>query len=81
VSTEPLNTIAIQQFLQAVKNADNGRAKELRLEIQTAKNLAYTLGMVMTRLEGDLEKFVQEYAHKAEEEVINVTMDGGDLST
>jgi hypothetical protein len=35
----------------------------------------------MTRLEGDLEKFVQEYAHKAEEEVINVTMDGGDLST
>jgi len=81
VSTEPLNTIAIQQFLQAVKNADNGRAKELRLEIQTAKNLAYTLGIVMTRLEGDLEKFVQAYAHKAEEEVINVTMDGCDLST
>jgi hypothetical protein len=81
VQTDPLNTIPIQQFLQAVKNADNSRAKELRLELQTAKNLAYTLGIVMARLDGDLEKYVQEYARKADEEVIQVQMDGGDLST
>jgi hypothetical protein len=81
VQTDPLNTIPIQQFLQAVKNADNSRAKELRLELQTAKNLAYTLGIVMARLNGDLEKYVQEYARKADEEVIQVQMDGGDLST
>lgn len=81
MQTDPLNTIPIQQFLQAVKNADNSRAKELRLELQTAKNLAYTLGIVMARLDGDLEKYVQEYARKADEEVIQVQMDGGDLST
>lgn len=81
MQTDPLNTIPIQQFLQAVKNADNSRAKELRLELQTAKNLAYTLGIVMARLNGDLEKYVQEYARKADEEVIQVQMDGGDLST
>jgi hypothetical protein len=35
----------------------------------------------MARLNGDLEKYVQEYARKADEEVIQVQMDGGDLST
>jgi hypothetical protein len=81
VQTDPLNTAPIQLFLQAVKNADNARAKELRIDIVQARNLAYTLGIVMSRLNGDLEKFVQEYARKAEDEVIQVQLDGGDLTT
>ena len=81
MQTDPLNTAPIQQFIQAVKNADNARSKELRIDIQTAKNLAYTLGMLSSRLHGDLEKYVQEYARKADEEVIQVQLDGGDLST
>jgi len=63
VSTvEPLNTMPIEQFLQLVKNADNSRSKEVRLDINQAKNLAYTLGIVMSRLEGDLETFVKTHA-------------------
>lgn len=60
MSIEPLNTTSIQQFIQQVKSAESSRARELRMDINTAKNLAFTLGIVMARLNGDLEKFVKE---------------------
>lgn len=66
-ATEPLNTIPIQQFLQTVKSADNSRSKEVKLDINQAKNLAYTLGIVMSRLEGDLEKLVAESKNSGNE--------------
>ncbi len=71
----PLNTAPIEQFIQQVKQADSGQAKEVKLTIQQAKGLAFTLGTVMTRLQGDMEKFVKENAGK--EEVVEVQMDGG----
>lgn len=73
---EPLNTAPIQQFIQQVKQADFGQAREVKLTLQQAKGLAFTLGIVMSRLQGDMEKFVKENASK--EEVIQVEMDGGD---
>ena len=74
-TSEPLNTAPIQQFLNAVKGADASRAKEIKLDITTAKNLAFTLGIVMSRMHGDLEKFV--YESKTTEEVISLDLDGG----
>jgi len=59
---EPLNTASIQQFIQQVKAAESSRARELRLDMVNAKNLAFTLGIVMARMNGDLEKFVKENA-------------------
>ena len=56
---EPLNTAPIQQFIQQVKQADTGQAKEVKLTMQQAKGLAFTLGIVMARLQGDMEKFVK----------------------
>ena len=44
---EPLNTASIQQFIQQVKAAESSRARELRLDMVNAKNLAFTLGIVM----------------------------------
>ncbi len=73
---EPLNTAPIQQFIQQVKQADSGQAREVKLTLQQAKGLAFTLGIVMSRLQGDMEKFVKENASK--EEIIQVEMDGGD---
>lgn len=73
---EPLNTIPLQQFLNAVKSAENSRAKEIKLDIVTAKNLAFTLGIVMSRLHGDLEKLVAE-SKNSSEEVIEINLDGG----
>jgi len=76
VSTQnPLNTAPIQQFIQQVKQADSGQAKEVKLTLQQAKGLAFTLGIVMSRIQGDMEKFVKENASK--EETVEVQMDGG----
>jgi hypothetical protein len=72
---EPLNTIPLQQFLQAVKAAEAGRAPNVTLDMNTAKNLAFTLGIVMSRLHGDLEQLVAQ--SKNSDEVIQVNLDGG----
>lgn len=78
MSIEPLNTTSLISFLQKVKSADASFQKEVRIPISEAKNLAFTIGMVMSRLEGDLEKFVKENNSK-DNEVITVNIDpGGD---
>lgn len=76
-TVEPINTIPLQQFISAVKGADSSKAKEVKIDIATAKNLAYTLGIIMSRLHGDLEKFVVEYSKSNDSEIVSVTIDGG----
>lgn len=76
MSTEPLNTSSIQNFINTVKSADAGQAREVKLNIQQAKALAFTLGVVMSRLHGDLEKLVKENANNADD-TVEVQMDGG----
>jgi hypothetical protein len=70
-----INTAVIQQVLQAIKGADLGNQREVRLDIATAKNLAYTLGMVMNRLAGNYEGLIQE--SRKDDTVVKVEMDGG----
>jgi len=74
-TVNPLNTIPLQQFIDKVKTADNQQLKDITLNIRDAKNLAMTIGSVMSRLHGDLEVLVHQ--EKNAEEVINVTVDGG----
>ena len=76
MQNEPLNTSSIQQFIMQVKNADASNSREVKLTLQQAKGLAFTLGIVMSRLQGDMEKFVKENASK--EEIVEVQLDGGD---
>jgi hypothetical protein len=77
VSTnEPLNTAPIQKFLQQVKSADASNSREIKIDIQTAKRLAFTLGEVMTRLNGDLEKLLMN-STSSDNEVIQINMDPG----
>jgi hypothetical protein len=68
---EPLNTTAITQFLNQVKSADASRAKDIRMDIQQAKALAFTLGLVMTRLNGDLEQILAK-KNSGDDEVIQI---------
>lgn len=75
-TNDPLNTTPIQQFIQQVKSADAGRAKEVKLDIQTAKRLAFTLGEVMSRLNGNLEEILAQSSNN-DSEVIEVKLDGG----
>jgi len=74
--SEPLNTIAIQQFISQVKSADASRSKDVTLDIQQAKRLAFTLGEVMARMNGDLEALIIK-KNNTEEETIEVRLDGG----
>jgi len=73
---DPLNTIPLQQFLNAVKAAEQSRAREVKLDIATAKTLAFTLGAVMSRLHGDLELLVAQSKNN-DDEVIQINLDGG----
>lgn len=75
MSVEPLNTLPLQQFIQKVKSADSSSAKEVRLDIASAKQLAFTLGIVMSRLEGNLEELLIN--SKNDDEVIVVKADSG----
>jgi hypothetical protein len=75
-NVEPLNTIPLQQFLNAVKAAEQSRAREVKLDIATAKTLAFTLGAVMSRLHGDLELLVAQ-SKNSDDEVIQINLDGG----
>ena len=77
---EPLNTIPIQQYIQQVKSAESSRSREVRMDIATAKNLAYTLGIVMSRLHGDLETLVSEIESGGDLSDIEIKVNGGNWS-
>ncbi len=70
-----INTSVIQQVLNTIKAADISNQREVRLDIATAKNLAYTLGMVMTRLAGNYEGVIQQ--NQKDTTVVSIEMDGG----
>jgi|TARA_X000001036_G_C20476434_1_gene723815 hypothetical protein len=74
-TVEPLNTIPLQLFIQQVKSAESSQSREIKIDIATAKNLAFTLGIVMSRLEGDLEKLVSQSSQS--DEKIEINLDGG----
>lgn len=73
IANEALNTVPIQQFISQVKSADASRAKDVKLDIQNAKKLAFTLGEVMARLNGDLEELLARKA-SGQDEVIEIQM-------
>jgi hypothetical protein len=76
--TEPINTTSIQQFIQQVRAADQSRSKEIKLSIDQAKNLAFTMGIVMSRLQGDLEKLLLD-SKNSNTESIEIKIDGSDF--
>lgn len=78
MSTEPINTMPVQQLIQMVKVAEQSRAKEVRLDINQAKILAFTLGEIMARLHGDMEEVIDKKIEKLnQDQVIEINMDSG----
>ena len=75
-TVEPLNTNPIQQFISQVKGADASNQRELKMNIDQARRLAFTLGEVMTRLNGDLEQLLAR-KNSGADDVIQINMDGG----
>lgn len=69
---EPLNTFPIQNFISQVKTAESSRSNEVKLSIDQAKNLAFCLGIVMSRLNEDLEKLLVSQRSSTQEETIEI---------
>ena len=51
----PINTTPIQQFIQQVKAAELSQQREVKLDIKTAKMLAFCLGEVSAKLLEDYD--------------------------
>jgi len=74
MSQRPLNTIAIDTFLQAVKVATKSNQREIRLDAKQYRDLADTVSMLMSRLV-ELQDFAIQ---NRPEETVDVKMDGGE---
>jgi hypothetical protein len=75
MSQNNINTVVLQQFINQVKSADLSNQREVRIDIASAKNLSYTLALVMTRLVGNYEGLIQR--QEKSDNIVTVEMDGG----
>jgi hypothetical protein len=75
----PINTVPIQQFIQQVKAADLSQQREIKLDIKTAKALAFALGEVSSKLLEDYDTVLRKLEQSAGNN-ISVQMDGGGFS-
>ena len=76
----PINTVPIQQFIQQVKAADLTQQREIKLDIKTAKALAYCLGEVSAKLLEDYDLLFKRL-ESSSGGAVTVQMDGGGFST
>jgi hypothetical protein len=70
-----ISTYPIQQFIELVKIADMSQKKEIKLDIKTAKMLAFTLGEVTARLSQDYSDALKQL--NAGTGPVEIRMDGG----
>jgi hypothetical protein len=73
----PINTSPVAQFIQAMRAAELGQQKEVKLSIQQARLLSLTLTEMLDKLNRDLETVYNAVKSNSATEVINVQMDGG----
>ncbi len=73
-----INTVPLQQFIQQVKAADLGQQREIKLDIKTAKSLAYCLGEINALLVEDFTTLYHQLQQSAGQEV-TVQVSGGNF--
>ena len=78
---DPINTIPLQQFLKQVKAADLSQQREIKMDLQTAKALAFCLAEVNARLLEDYDLLLKRLQQAGNNSAsINLNMDGGGFS-
>lgn len=75
----PINTIPIQQFIQQVKAAEMSNQREIKLDIKSAKNLAFCLGEISAKLVEDYDRVLAELKESSGGGAVTLSMDGGNL--
>ncbi len=72
-----INTLPIENYLEKARIAAKSGQKTVVLDIKDAAALSDSLAVVMTRLVGKLDSFIAQPATVTQEDVIQVSMDGG----
>jgi hypothetical protein len=80
MQSKTINTFPLQQFIEQVKIADMSQQREIKLDIRTAKALAFTIGEVNAKLLQDYDKLLTELKSNNNNEVVELKMDGGGFS-
>jgi len=76
MQAEKINTHCIESFVKIVKAADFSRQKEIKMDLKTAKDISYTLQLILLRYSGNLEELlINQNTNK--EETIQLNLDGG----
>ena len=76
--SNPINTIPIQQFIQQVKAAELSKQKEIKIDLKSAKTLAFCLGEISAKLVEDYDRILLELKESSNSS-INISMEGGGL--
>lgn len=74
-----INLTPLNLFIQQVKSAEQTQSKEIKMTIQQARLLSLTLTEVMTKLNQDYESLFHLLKQSTQNEVVSVSMDGGDF--
>lgn len=77
----PINTIPIQQFIQQVKSAELSQQKEVKLDLKSAKTLAYCLSELSIKLLEDQDILLNKLQQSQGGGDVTVRMDGGGFSS
>jgi hypothetical protein len=81
MQSKTINTFPLQQFIEQVKIADMSQQKEIKLDIRTAKALAFTISEVSTKLLQDYDKLLTELKSNNNNDIFELKMDGGGFSS
>lgn len=71
-----MNTYPVQQFLENIRIAEMTNQKEIKLDIKTARILAYNIGEVLAKVNQDYNELLNKLQPN-KDEVIELRMDGG----
>jgi len=74
-----INTYPLVSLIQQIKAAELGQQKEIKIDIKTAKQVAFTLAEILAKVNQDYDTLLKNL-QKTKGESITVQFDGGGFS-
>jgi len=75
-----VNTTPVVQFTQLLRAAELAKQQEVKIPIQQARLLSLALNDILTKLNQDYESLFNLLKASSDNEVIEVSLDGGGFS-
>lgn len=72
-----INLTPLTQFVQSVRSAELSQSKEVKMSIQQARLLSLALNELQEKVLQDYESMFNDLRKNVDNEVIQVSMDGG----